>query len=58
MPKYDYECPGEGIVREFDLPMQHEAPFCDTCGALMARVFTAIPTHFKTKGFYKTDNPK
>ena len=58
MPKYDYECPGEGITKEFDLPMQHEAPFCDTCGALMARVFTAIPTHFKTKGFYRTDNPK
>jgi predicted nucleic acid-binding Zn ribbon protein len=56
MPKYDYECPGEGITKEFDLPMEHKAPFCDTCGALMARVFAPISVHFKGKGFYKTDN--
>ena len=58
MPKYDYECPGEGIVLELELPMDHKQPYCSTCGAALARIFTAIPTHFKGKGFYKTDNPK
>jgi putative FmdB family regulatory protein len=55
MPTYDYECPGEGIVRELSLPINHEPPKCETCGTTMVRVYNyAPPIHFKGSGFYKT----
>lgn len=54
MPTYDYECPGEGEKREFNLPFNHEPPICETCGATMKRVFTAAPVHFKADGSYST----
>ena len=54
MPTYDYECPGEGIRREFNLPIDHKPPKCETCGAEMVRVFSAPAIHFKGSGFYKT----
>ena len=55
MPKYDYECPGEELVMEFDASYEHEPPACPTCGAKMRRVFIAPLIQFKGKGFYKTD---
>jgi putative FmdB family regulatory protein len=54
MPTYDYECPGEDLRREIQLPVGHEQPRCETCGALMTRIYTANPIHFKGSGFYKT----
>ena len=54
MPTYDYECPGEGEVKEYNLPVNHEPPKCETCGATMNRVYSAVPIHFKGSGFYKT----
>jgi len=54
MPTYDYECPGEGIKKELELPMNHKTPKCETCGAEMNRIYTANPVHFKGTGFYKT----
>ena len=53
MPTYEYECPGEGIVREIYLPFEHDTPLCSTCGAKMVRVYNAPPVHFKGTGFYK-----
>lgn len=54
MPTYDYECPGEGIVKELQLPYNHDQPKCDTCGAPMTRVYTAPAIQFKGDGFYST----
>ena len=54
MPIYEYECPGEGVTRELELPMNHERPRCEVCGAEMNRIYTANPVHFKGTGFYKT----
>ena len=51
MPKYDYECLREGVVAEFDLAIEHNAPFCNTCGSVMRKVFTATPAIFKGKGW-------
>jgi len=56
MPKYNYECPGEEVVVELTLPIDHEQPRCATCGADLRRVFIAPAVHFKGNGFYKTDN--
>ena len=55
MPTYDYECPGENLRRELQLPVEHEQPKCEICGTLMTRIYTANPIHFKGSGFYKTD---
>lgn len=54
MPTYDYECPGDGEVKEYQLPISHEPPKCETCGVDMVRVYNAVPIHFKGSGFYKT----
>jgi predicted nucleic acid-binding Zn ribbon protein len=51
MPKYDYECLREGVVAEFNLAIDHNAPFCNTCGSVMRKVFTATPAIFKGKGW-------
>jgi predicted nucleic acid-binding Zn ribbon protein len=51
MPKYDYECLREGVVAEFDLAIDHNAPFCNTCGSVMRKVFTATPAIFKGRGW-------
>lgn len=51
MPSYDYECPGEEVVMEFDLTFEHDPPACPTCGAKMRRVFTATPAIFKGRGW-------
>jgi putative FmdB family regulatory protein len=53
MPTYDYECPGEGIVVELQLPFGHERPTC-TCGAPMDRVYSAPAVKFNGTGFYST----
>lgn len=55
MPNYDYECPGEGEKKEYNLPFDHEPPLCDTCYAPMVRVYGAPPAvKFKGSGFYST----
>ena len=51
MPNYDYECPGEEVVMEFDLAFAHEPPACPTCGAKMRRVYSATPAIFKGRGW-------
>lgn len=53
MPTYDYECAEHGVI-EVNLPVNHEQPKCETCGALMKRKYTANPIHFKGDGFYST----
>lgn len=54
MPTYDYECAGEGVVREYNLPFDHEVPKCDTCGATMNRIYNAPAIKFNASGFYST----
>ena len=51
MPKYDYECPGEEIIIEYTLPIVHENPLCETCGAVMRQVYQATPAIFKGTGW-------
>ena len=51
MPNYDYECPGEEVVMEFDLAFDHTPPACPTCGAKMRRVYSATPAIFKGRGW-------
>lgn len=50
---YDYKCDEHGTI-ELNLPLNHETPKCETCGADMKRVFTAVPVQFKASGFYST----
>jgi putative FmdB family regulatory protein len=55
MATYEYACPDHG-PKEFNHPMGQapEQELCPTCGAWMNRQYTATPTHFRAKGFYKT----
>jgi len=53
MPNYDYECDGEGLSIVLDLPMEHEIPCCQVCGAKLKRVYTALPAIFRGKGWGK-----
>ena len=51
MPNYDYECDGEGLSIVLDLPMEHEIPCCQVCGAKLRRVYSAVPAIFKGTGW-------
>jgi len=51
MPNYEYECPGEEIAIVMELPMDHKTPNCQVCGAIMRRVYTAVPAIFKGNGW-------
>ena len=51
MPNYQYECRGEELVVELNLPIDHETPHCQICNAPLKRVYTAIPVHFKGSGW-------
>ena len=51
MPNYEYECDGEGLSIVLDLPMEHEIPRCQVCGANLKRVYTAVPAIFKGSGW-------
>jgi predicted nucleic acid-binding Zn ribbon protein len=51
MPKYDYECPGEEVIVEFDLAFDHDPPACTLCGAEMRKVFAPTPAIFRGKGW-------
>jgi putative FmdB family regulatory protein len=53
MPKYEYECPGDGEIIElefsiFDVP---KTPKCLTCGAELIRVYTPTLAIFKGRGW-------
>lgn len=54
MPTYDYECPGDSAKVELQLPINHEQPHCETCGAPMTRIYNAPAIQFKGSGFYST----
>jgi putative FmdB family regulatory protein len=51
MPNYEYECDGEGLSIVLDLPMKHEIPCCQVCGAKLRRVYSAVPAIFKGTGW-------
>jgi len=51
VPNYEYECDGEGLSILLDLPMEHEIPRCQVCGANLRRVYTAVPAIFKGSGW-------
>ena len=51
VPNYEYECDGEGLSSVLDLPMEHEIPRCQVCGANLRRVYTAVPAIFKGSGW-------
>jgi predicted nucleic acid-binding Zn ribbon protein len=53
MPNYEYECDGEGLSIVLDLPMEHEIPCCQVCGAKLRRVYAAVPAIFRGKGWGK-----
>lgn len=53
MPKYDYKCTVCGITQEIYKEFGDDSvPVC--CQQSMERVWSAVPTHFKTGGFYST----
>jgi len=53
MPTYDYKCNECGSTREIQKDFgDNTEPTC--CQATMTRVWSAIPVHFKTGGFYST----
>jgi len=51
MPNYEYLCPKDGLTIILDLPMEHEIPNCQLCGAELRRVYSAVPTIFKGTGW-------
>jgi putative FmdB family regulatory protein len=59
MPRYDYKCKECGaheiIAHSFYADEQHEC-LMETCNGIMHKVISPTPTHFKTGGFYSTDN--
>lgn len=48
---YDFECRVCTELIEIEEPI---APVCTSCGAIMFRIWSAVPTHFKGSGFYST----
>ena len=53
MPAYDYKCNTCGNQQEVTKEIGDDTlPLC--CGTSMNRLWSAIPTIFKTGGFYKT----
>jgi putative FmdB family regulatory protein len=58
MPHYAYQCDTclieETAWRPIELRDLH-APACPKCAKKMTRQFSAVPAHFKGKGFYKND---
>jgi len=51
MPRYEYECPGEEIAIEYILPIVHDNPLCQTCGAVMRQIYHAPAAIFKGNGW-------
>jgi len=60
MPKYEYECPGCGDVREIERSMNdaEETYICSQCHNQFQRRWSAPSIVFNGTGFYTTDNPK
>ena len=59
MPTYEYRCATDGTHFEIRKDFSDETiPDCVLCNEPMQKIFRPTPTHFKTGGFYKTDNAK
>lgn len=57
MPRYDYRCPDCGTTEEWTFSLDELGRLCEVvcaCGAVMRRVFSAVPAIFKGSGFYST----
>jgi len=55
VPTYEYKCSKCGGTREVYREFSDDTlPVC--CESSMERVWSAVPTIFKTGGFYKTGN--
>ena len=59
MPEYPFRCSNCGIELELTRSIHEEVPstICD-CGAIMSRIYGAVPAIFTGSGFYKTDRNK
>lgn len=56
-PIYEFRCKTDGTYFEIRKDFSDDSvPDCALCGKPMGKVFSPTPTHFKTGGFYKTDN--
>jgi putative FmdB family regulatory protein len=59
MPLYEYKCTSCGEISEIRHGFsENPSRSCPSCGAMMARVFSAAPIVFKGSGFYVTDSRK
>jgi putative FmdB family regulatory protein len=54
-PIYEYRCPKDGTHMEIRKEFHDDTdPDCPICKQPLRKVFTPVPTHFKSSGFYKT----
>lgn len=58
MPKYQYACIECDLDYEKERTITESEPTyrCDSCGYVLARVYSPVAVSFKGGGFYKTDN--
>ncbi len=62
MPSYEFECQNM-ICATRNFTIKHgyneaHPTICPSCGNSIRQMLTPIPSHFKGKGFFATDNKK
>ena len=55
MPIYEYRCENGHQFEVMQSMSAEPLTSCQTCGAVVQRVFHPVAVHFKGKGFYNTD---
>ena len=61
MPIYEFQCDNEDceadarIEKEISMSKVHDGIECPFCNEPMRKVYSSVPVHFKSSGFYSTD---
>jgi putative FmdB family regulatory protein len=51
MPKYDFRCEACNLDMEIVLAVESQLPHCTLCGGTLKRLWSAVPIHFKGRGW-------
>lgn len=56
MPRYEYACVECDYTVELSRTVHDDTPVpCRVCSTVMRKVYTPVPTVFKTNGFYSKE---
>ena len=62
MPIYEFQCDNEDceadarIEKELSMSKVQDGIECPFCTEPMRKVYSSVPVHFKSNGFYSTDS--